>query len=769
MATKMESDNLAIPLPRSHLSDPVPPTDSSNAKLPKQTPFNPMLSVFSELGREKLTKQPQLLRDILTQKPDLVVPSNDPIAPLLSPSRDNKPNLSTLSCSSCDVTFESRESMLEHYRGDWHRYNLRLQLAGKRPVEEEEFSTILSQDISSISGSDSSDSCSETLLKTPPRLMLYCPGHDSVCSVFRELVHHPSHAPASREELLQLISLIPGKSRCAVLMHSAGHFAGAIFTGDAVLCHKTFHRYVTRAKGGTLQSTHDKMQFARSVGAQMRRANEAALNKDIQELLRNWSDKLSRCDIIFLRIPFYSKHVFYAEGENFGFMKDEPRIRPVPINTRRPTFTEVKRVHSLMTSLLEHGALEELYSDDDVTDLCDVENDDVPSTLPPSQETVGSVLQGLEAEGDPSKKKKTKRPRRAKKNKKSIAALSDPRFSYFHDLMEACASGETPRVLSLLEDIGDPLNFPADSLPPGDPGNLSLEEVKCTEEAVDATGSDDEWVLVNDPLTDSVIEGSDTIDESPDEAQLPETQYVSTDLVRSEDHPQQPTLHSQIEDSIPRIPQENAQPDQESVSWKDLNRETKMSVLQMKNSDGHTPLHLAASKGFSPLIFHFLRYGADPTLRDNMGKVPYEKAKDKASRDAFRRFMFAHPNAYDYSNAKITTPLSPEMEDEQQKKRVEKKKNKNSTKKQKKSQTKGKPAHPQEEGAGEDPKLTKGEKRALAAEKQFMAVKGGEGDSDKKFCAQCTNEMHGSDFFEKSGHFYCSMYCLKKHRQQAVL
>ena len=45
-----------------------------------------------------------------------------------------------------------------------------------------------------------------------------------------------------------------------------------------VIVHKTFHRYVVRAKRGTAQSIHDKQGgFAKSGGATLRRYNEAAL------------------------------------------------------------------------------------------------------------------------------------------------------------------------------------------------------------------------------------------------------------------------------------------------------------------------------------------------------------------------------------------------------------------------------------------------------------------------------------------------------------
>ena len=47
--------------------------------------------------------------------------------------------------------------------------------------------------------------------------------------------------------------------------------------------HKTFHRYVIRAKRGTVQSVHDDSgRHAKSAGANIRRHQEAAF-KDVRE------------------------------------------------------------------------------------------------------------------------------------------------------------------------------------------------------------------------------------------------------------------------------------------------------------------------------------------------------------------------------------------------------------------------------------------------------------------------------------------------------
>lgn len=44
-----------------------------------------------------------------------------------------------LSCSYCRIDFSDAQSQREHYKLDWHRYNLKQSLLSKQPLKEEEF------------------------------------------------------------------------------------------------------------------------------------------------------------------------------------------------------------------------------------------------------------------------------------------------------------------------------------------------------------------------------------------------------------------------------------------------------------------------------------------------------------------------------------------------------------------------------------------------------------------------------------------------------
>uniref|UniRef100_H2ZNH9 VLRF1 domain-containing protein n=1 Tax=Ciona savignyi TaxID=51511 RepID=H2ZNH9_CIOSA len=142
-----------------------------------------------------------------------------------------------------------------------------------------------------------------------------------------------------------------------IILLSAGHFAAAVFTGSKVTVHKTFHRYIVRAKRGSVQSSNDaanRNNTAKSAGASLRRHNEQMLEESIKQLLQSWNEEIKNASLIFIRIPQYRKALFYS-GKDPLFNSKDSRIRTIPFVTRRPTFNEVQRVHQELFSVTIHG------------------------------------------------------------------------------------------------------------------------------------------------------------------------------------------------------------------------------------------------------------------------------------------------------------------------------------------------------------------------------------------------------------------------------
>ncbi|CAH7675975.1 hypothetical protein BY996DRAFT_7285665 [Phakopsora pachyrhizi] len=145
-----------------------------------------------------------------------------------------------------------------------------------------------------------------------------------------------------------------------IMMIGGGHFAGMVVSvlpklkvvgknkpaelEPLILKHKTFHRYTTRRKQGGSQSTHDTggKGVAKSAGANLRRYNEQALAKDIQNLLESWSDLMRSSELIFIRSSKSNSKIIF-DCKALDLSRNDPRLRSLPFLTKRPTFNELKR------------------------------------------------------------------------------------------------------------------------------------------------------------------------------------------------------------------------------------------------------------------------------------------------------------------------------------------------------------------------------------------------------------------------------------------
>ena len=200
-----------------------------------------------------------------------------------------------------------------------------------------------------------------------------------------------------------------GGAMWCVLMLSSGRFAGAVFDGltTNILAHKSFRRYTVRAKAGGSQSAHDNQgRKAQSAGAQLRRYGEQALREDVRGVLHEWladhiyaffmtylphhhpiiiilnhsilthpillpfypspyrSTLLQSCAAIFLSCPRTMRTVLFEDQagvydgsksttshKQATLHKDDPRVRLVPFMVNKPSFEEVKAIHSRISTV----------------------------------------------------------------------------------------------------------------------------------------------------------------------------------------------------------------------------------------------------------------------------------------------------------------------------------------------------------------------------------------------------------------------------------
>ncbi|KAJ5518323.1 hypothetical protein N7453_000745 [Penicillium expansum] len=120
-----------------------------------------------------------------------------------------------------------------------------------------------------------------------------------------------------------------------------------------VIAHKTFHRYTTRRKQGGSQSASDASRgAAHSAGSSLRRYNEAALEKDIREVLSDWREMIDKAELLFVRATGKTnRKTLFGQYDGQVLRQNDPRIRGFPFNTRRATQGELMRSFKELTRL----------------------------------------------------------------------------------------------------------------------------------------------------------------------------------------------------------------------------------------------------------------------------------------------------------------------------------------------------------------------------------------------------------------------------------
>ncbi|KAH6830820.1 zinc finger protein-like protein [Perilla frutescens var. hirtella] len=300
------------------------------------------------------------------------------------------------SCNTCKAEFESLQDQRFHFKSDLHRFNIKLSIAGKSIIKEEEFDEATSDslskdyDVSSISGTDDEDEREASILADRQRefgrlsksKIFIQLKNGEIISVWKCLLLDESNSisyetdkhamdvagvvyltPREVVEKLKYILHEPrDNSRLRiVLLARGGHFAGCVFDGSSLVAHKTFHRYVVRAKAGKKQSLKDAGgQGIHSAGASLRRYNELGLKKDIQELLTLWKPHFAVSSCIFISAPSNNRQLFF-DGEKPYFMCQNCAIRNIPLTVRRPTLKEARRIYGLLvqvsTEIIEETAV----------------------------------------------------------------------------------------------------------------------------------------------------------------------------------------------------------------------------------------------------------------------------------------------------------------------------------------------------------------------------------------------------------------------------
>ncbi|XP_059198970.1 tRNA endonuclease ANKZF1 isoform X2 [Centropristis striata] len=662
-------------------------------------------------------------------------------------------------CSACKCLFTSREEQMEHYKLDWHRFNLRLKISGLPPVSAEEFETKTGAgDMSSISGSesDSEEEDSESESGTTGSNVTGTDNESSAenslftgrlsskvflqnsagqyLSVYRCILQGKSDEELDAGSSLKAINK---NTVWVILMTGGGHFAGAVFQGKEVLQHKTFHRYTVRAKRGTAQGLRDSQNRShapKSAGAALRRYNEAALVKDIQDLLLSWAEHLQEASAVFVRAPSYNKSIFFG-GRAAPLDKKDPRVHTLPFPTRRATFREAQRVHEVLSTVHVYG-----------------KDTDMSAVFSPSKKVwKKSVKPAAQINTDQEKDEKPESSEEEEVGEIQLEMV---------DL--------TLGTLDLREHEVYPPRHRRRRRRKKEETKLQKEELRNTE-----ADSREEEVPEATPAEDAPQEmqsKSKRKRKAPSKKQLEEVAGESSEYgLRDEVFTACKVGDVDALCRLLQIPGETS----ESLQQTESNAPDVPGPLSLLNkpidSSGFTFLHVASAAAQKAVVRLLLDAGADPACRDNKGKTPYIVAPDKDTRNVFRKYMAENPDRYDYTKAQVPGPLTAEIES----KKTEKKKAQKAVKKQREKEQKEEKR--KQESEAEEKKrfasLTDREKRALAAERRLaeQVAATGVGISHVKRCWTCGETLLGKIPFQYLEYSFCTPRCVQAHRKANTL
>ncbi|XP_019869658.1 ankyrin repeat and zinc finger domain-containing protein 1 isoform X1 [Aethina tumida] len=634
---------------------------------------------------------------LLTQTDDLDIKEEN-----VEVNEDTK-NESVLSCSYCKVKFPDSLQQRDHYKLDWHRYNLKQSLCGKPPITEEEFDVKTGKDdLSSISGSDSEkeEDNLDTYATAQGKIFLKSET-GRVFSLYRCLLLD------RKEEVDESTISARFKTTCldnqqwTILMLGGGHFAGAVFKGVEPILHKTFHCYTVRqGQGGSQTSRDNRGSQPKSAGASLRRYNEQALVQHVKSIVETWRSEIDKSSLIIYRASGpYNRSVLFGGSPSLLDRTDE-RLRTIPFSTRRATFTELKRVHSILSSTQIYDSLE-------------MASEQFAKQKSPESEQKKARARSAHINRAKSRERVDRPlPVDSQRTSDESSAEDEQNISKHSDDSESEQECEMAEVnFQHLSEYENPVKPPQKKVHKKKKPKKS--QAKKQREKDDARKK---------LLLDVLYKG---------------------DLLK---------LQQLLSDHL-KITEEG-----ENVQTKTERELKKEFINEVLDEQGNTLLHVTAMNEHSDVLLFLLDNDADPCVKNKGQHTAYTSTQSREIRETLRNFARENPNKHNYNKAHIpVNALTPEE-------LADKKKNQRKAKREKEKVKKQENVIKRKEQAEKDRflQLSDREKRALAAERRILDMKG----NVTSRCFLCASDMAGKVPFEYSGNRFCTIECLKAHRLQ---
>jgi hypothetical protein len=144
------------------------------------------------------------------------------------------------------------------------------------------------------------------------------------------------------------LKLISNVNYWSIILCEGGFFAYAFFFKDQIIEHKSDHKYVVRKKAGLRQVIKDNKKNIKSIGAQIRRANEKKHQENIELILKLNEENLMKSDVIFIHAPGFNKGILI--GENKPLFSYKKKILNLPYNIDKANYTNLMNVFKRLTN-----------------------------------------------------------------------------------------------------------------------------------------------------------------------------------------------------------------------------------------------------------------------------------------------------------------------------------------------------------------------------------------------------------------------------------
>lgn len=176
----------------------------------------------------------------------------------------------------------------------------------------------------------------------------------------------------------------------------------------------------------------------------------------------SWTQHISEASAIFVRAPKHLRKAF-TSGKNCPLNHSDKRIRQIPFMTRRPTFKEVRSVHSQLATLYSGVIEKQVFQAKLTLEETDMRLDcghrsDASVTLSAREElNISLPSSGTSDEGDKSVQCQNKssavakKPRRRRKGTKPKEECVDP---LAERMITLCQDGSVGDVQAALADMG---------------------------------------------------------------------------------------------------------------------------------------------------------------------------------------------------------------------------------------------------------------------------------------------------------------------------